>query len=82
MTEMRSSSNRDTAGICDAVVMQYDRGVGPVRLPESRADDFIDHFNRTYRGLGISLAPQPRKEPQANEKIPGSPKTAGDHDFG
>ena len=76
MTQMPSSSNRG-ARICDAVVMKDDRAVGPMRLPDNRADDFVDHFNRTYQDIGMSL--EPLAEPDPNEKIPGSPKTAGDH---
>ena len=76
MTQVSSSSNRE-ASICDAVVMKDDRAVGPLRLPDHRADDFVSHFNRTYAELGMSL--EPVAEPDINEKIPGSPKTAGDH---
>lgn len=75
--QTRSSSNRVSAGVCDAVVVKSDNAVGPVRLPENRADDFVDHFNRTYRGLGMTL--KSLNEPDVPKKIPGSPKTAGDH---
>ena len=86
MTEMRSSSNR-SATVCDAVLLQQDdRPLGPIRLPDHRVDDFVDHFNRTYEGLGIRLAPIPVEEvpEDANEKIPGSVEAAGDsssHEF-
>ncbi len=79
MTQVSSSSNRE-ASICDAVVMKDNRAVGPLRLPNHRADDFVSHFNRIYAELGMSLAPV--AEPEINEKIPGSPQTAGDHDSG
>ncbi len=75
MSEARSSSNNRAEIACEAVVMNDQRSVGPIRLPPNRADDFIAHFNRTYRGLGIRLAPL---TPPDNEKIPGNPKTAGD----
>jgi hypothetical protein len=74
MTEMRSSSNR-TARVCDAVLMKDEQTMGPIRLPENRADDFIAQFNRTYEGLGIKLAPIVHP---VNEKIPGSVNAAGD----
>jgi len=51
-----SSSNRQ-AGLCDALVMQIDRQVGVMRLPENRQDDFVDHFNLKYQSLGIKIVP-------------------------
>ena len=39
------------------LVVQNERDAGPLRLPENRADDFIDHFNRTYEGVGMKLTP-------------------------
>ena len=56
-----SSSNRGP-GSCDAIVIIEDRQVGIIRLPETRADDFVDHFNRTYRELGLALQPIARSE--------------------
>jgi hypothetical protein len=76
---MQSSSNRGVRP-CDAVVIQDHRPAGPIRLPDHRADDFVAHFNRTYQGLEMSLALV--AEPDPNEKIPGNPKAAGDHDSG
>ncbi len=76
MTQMPSSSNR-AARPCNAVVIQDHRPAGPIRLPDHRADDFVAHFNRMYQGLEMSLALL--AEPEPNEKIPDSPKTAGDH---
>ena len=74
MTQNRSSSNR-VSEINDAVLVKDQRALGPLRLPEIRPDDFIDHFNRTYQSLGITLSPIPAKP---NEKIPGSVKATGD----
>lgn len=79
MTQMPSSSNRG-ASPCAAVVIRDHRVAGPIRLPDNRADDFVAHFNRTYQGLDLSLELLP--EPDENEKIPGNPKTAGDHVLG
>ena len=78
MTERRSSSTRGP-GICDAVLMMDDRPVGLMRLPMSRADDFVDHFNRTYAGLGMQLAPLEATSGKGN--IPDSKNTAGDVRF-
>ena len=76
MTQMRSSSNRG-ASRCSAVVVDDHKVAGPIRLPDHRADDFVAHFNRTYRGLELSLKLLP--ESDSNEKIPASPETDGDH---
>ncbi len=54
MTQMRSSSNRGV-NPCDAVVITDEKVSGPIRLPGHRADDFVAHFNRKYRGLAMSL---------------------------
>jgi hypothetical protein len=51
-----SSSNR-TAPQYDGVVLSEGEPTGPVRLPESRSSDFVAHFNRTYRSLGLKLQP-------------------------
>lgn len=53
---MTSSSNRG-AGRCDAIVSVNDQQAGVIRLPENRADDFIDQFNRTYSEMGMALHP-------------------------
>ncbi len=78
MTDARSSSNRGL-GPCDALVNIGDRQVGVIRLPETRADDFIAHFNRTYQSLGMNLSPLPRTSNQ--KKIPVSNKADGDSSF-
>ena len=62
MTQMLSSSNR-VASPCDAVLMQDHRVAGPIRLPVHRADDFVAHFNRTYRGLEMSLVLLSEQDP-------------------
>lgn len=54
VTDARSSSNRQ-GGVCDAVLVQDDAPMGPMRLPASRAQDFIDQFNRVYKGVGMQL---------------------------
>lgn len=54
---LTSSSSNRRAGACDALVMHRDRQVGVIRLPESRAYDFADQFNRTYRSIGLKLVP-------------------------
>lgn len=74
MTQNRSSSNR-AAMVCDAVLYQDDRAIGPMRLPQNRSDDFIQLFNRTYQGLGIRLA---AIQPEGDKKIPGSLEATGD----
>lgn len=74
MRAQRSSSNRVTE-INDAVLVKDQRAVGPMRLPENRAEDFIDQFNRTYGGLGMKLA---LVAAEVNKKIPGSIAAAGD----
>ncbi|MFK8110860.1 MAG: hypothetical protein AB8B91_01580 [Rubripirellula sp.] len=51
----RSSSNR-VPRVCDAVVMLQGKTLGPLRLPEHRADDFIAHFNRTYQAIAMELS--------------------------
>ena len=51
-----SSSNR-IAPDYDGVVLREGAPVGPVRLPETRSSDFVAHFNRTYRHLGLKLQP-------------------------
>jgi len=56
-TSSTSSSSNRQAGACDALVMHSDRQVGVMRLPESRADDFVDQFNRKYRSIGIKIVP-------------------------
>jgi hypothetical protein len=84
---MRSSSNR-SAGVCDAILVQDERAMGPMRLPDNRADDFIDHFNRTYEDLGMTLAPitpepiTPEPITPEPKKIPGSLEATGDDDLG
>ena len=45
MTQERSSSNR-VSEIKDAVLVKDQRELGPMRLPENRPGDFINHFNR------------------------------------
>ena len=64
-----SSSNRGP-GACDAKVIIHDRQVGIIRLPENRADDFVDQFNRTYQELGLTLQTleQPEKKIPANDQ--------------
>jgi hypothetical protein len=74
VTEERSSSNR-VSEIKDAVLLKNERALGPMRLPESRPDDFIAHFNRTYEGLGMTLSPN---EPDQIKEIPGSLRATGD----
>jgi len=76
-TEGRSSSNRHVAGRCDAILRQEQRDVGPVRLPESRAEDFVADFNRIYRGIGFVLDVVEPTE-RATKKIPGNSRIAGD----
>lgn len=50
----RSSSLRGP-GVCDAEVIEQGHVVGLVRLPVHRQQEFIDHFNRTYQGIGIRI---------------------------
>ena len=73
MDQPKSSSNRETT-ISDAVLWKNQRPLGPMRLPENRAAEFVADFNRIYRGLGMSLRPVDRP----NKKISGSSETAGD----
>ncbi|QDT04399.1 hypothetical protein K227x_27900 [Rubripirellula lacrimiformis] len=57
-----SSSNRSHRlpdGACEAVLANRDAVAGPVRLPLSRASDFVDQFNRIYGRLGLNLAMTP-----------------------
>lgn len=75
MSDRSSSSNR-VGGVCDAVLVQADRPVGPLRLPDHRADDFIADFNRTYRGIGMRLA---TVDPSEHKKIPGDTDATGDN---
>jgi hypothetical protein len=76
-----SSSNR-VSEINDAVLTRDERAVGPMRLPDNRAGDFIDHFNRTYESLGMTVAPNEadpnEADPNEEKKIPGSPEATGD----
>ena len=83
-----SSSNR-SGGVCDAVLVRKEQKVGPMRLPISRADDFVDQFNRIYGGMGMALVPrsddgdeatrETERSPTAEqEKIPDDSKVAGD----
>ena len=67
-----SSSNRD-ATIAEAVIVRGNRDMGPVRLPEHRAEEFISLFNRLYDSVGLGL-----HELEQTKKIPGSPMTTGD----
>ena len=75
VNEARSSSNRQ-ARLTGALIQQHERTVGAIRLPGSRADDFVKDFNRIYRGLGLSL--QPIDASPTPKKIPGGSTTAGD----
>ena len=54
MSRGPSSSHREIIP-SDAVVMKGHRQVGVIRLPETRADDFVAHFNRTYLAIGLRL---------------------------
>ena len=49
-----SSSNRSAAK-SDGVLMRDQQPIGPMRLPENRAGDFVDQFNRIYGSLGLSI---------------------------
>lgn len=77
MTQEKSSSNR-TATRCDAVLWNQDRALGPIRLPISRAEEFVADFNRIYKGLGIVLN---AVEQSLQKKIPSNSKVAGDSDL-
>lgn len=77
MTEGRSSSNR-VAGISDAVLWKDHRVLGPMRLPESRTEDFVADFNRIYRGIGIVLNVVDPIAGDPSKKIPGNTSVAGD----
>jgi len=72
-------------------LIRDDHAAGPIRLPISRQDDFIDQFNRVYGGLGLSLTPQVESdddsvvdggavsgEEQGQKKIPGDLEVTGD----
>ncbi len=48
------SSNRH-APQPDGVLIRDGEPIGPMRMPENRPDDFVDHFNRTYQGIGLSV---------------------------
>lgn len=74
-----SSSNR-VSEVNDAILTRDERTVGPMRLPDSRPDDFIDHFNRTYESLGMTLSPNEAESD--DKKIPGSPEATGDGNGG
>lgn len=43
----------------------------PVRLPENRASDFVHHFNRIYKGVGMKLTVQPDSEPKKTDQTGG-----------
>lgn len=73
--EGKSSSNRQTR-LSGALIQQHERTVGAIRLPRSRAEDFVKDFNRIYRGLGLSL--QPIDTCSTPKKIPGGSTAAGD----
>lgn len=75
-----SSSNR-ISEINDAVLVRDERAVGPMRLPDNRPDDFIDHFNRTYESLGMTLTPN-EADSEEEQKIPGSPEATGEDNEG
>jgi hypothetical protein len=70
------SSSRRGPGSSDAIVSIRDRTVGPVRLPDHRPEDFVAHFNRVYRSLGMVLRTV-TSECQ-NEKTPVSSEADGD----
>ena len=75
------SSNRG-AGPCDATVLVNDKQVGVIRLPENRPDDFIEHFNRTYSEIGMSLNPLPAEIPNDDtEQKKSPPANDADGDF-
>lgn len=77
MTHGKSSSNRE-GGVSDAVLWKDRRAVGPMRLPQSRAEDFVFDFNRIYRGIGIVLN---ALETDSAKKIPDNAGVAGDSDL-
>jgi len=54
VTQGTSSSCR-VGVIRDAVISQHHRSVGPIRLPETRREEFISDFNRIYAAVGIVL---------------------------
>ena len=49
-----SSSNRAVKP-CDGILKRDEEPIGPMRLPVHRAEDFVDHFNRTYENVGLSI---------------------------
>ena len=49
-----------------------------MRLPESRAEDFVADFNRIYRGIGIALCAVDPTTAATTKKIPGNTMVAGD----
>ena len=62
--EGKSSSNRQLK-LGGVELYQRDQCIGKVRLPLSRHEDFINNFNRTYSGIGLSLVIQ--DEPTRND---------------
>ena len=72
------SSSPRSGRIGDGLIRQYNRPVGPLRLPSHRTGDFVAEFNRVYRGIGLVLSPFPSSEAK---KIPGNAEVARDSDL-
>jgi hypothetical protein len=51
-----TSSYGMTSPPYEAIVRRDSREIGPVRLPELHAEQFIEDFNRTYRSLQLVIA--------------------------
>ena len=56
MLQGKSSSNRQIT-LQGVNLHHQERCLGKVRLPLSRADDFIHEFNQVYAKIGMTLQP-------------------------
>lgn len=61
---------------CDAVIHHGGEVSGPIRLPESDTQRFIDAFNRLYHSAGLSIS---GLKPTTTTAPPDSDATADRH---
>ncbi len=53
------SSPRPVPPPCAGVLELQNRAVGPIRLPDRGAADFLKRFNEVYLEIGLQIAPNP-----------------------
>lgn len=53
----------------DAILYQGDHAEGPLLMPPTHRESFVEEFNRTYRSINLSIELRPANDGASSEQL-------------